>query len=121
MNTAWRQWYADEANRARHLAQVAGRRRRRTERHKRLIEELKGQPCSDCGQVFPPFVMDFDHVAGKTGEVGRLVSTHGTDRLLAEIERCEVVCANCHSMRTFGRLMSRPAAARRSVAGGPER
>jgi hypothetical protein len=104
MNTAWREWYAKAANRERHLAQVARRRRRRTERHRRLIEELKRQPCTDCKRVFPSFVMDFDHVAEKTGEVGRLVSTYGTDRLLAEIERCEVVCANCHRIRTFERM-----------------
>ena len=121
MNTAWREWYANEANRARHLSQVAGRRRRRTQRHKRLIEELKSQPCTDCGQSFPPFVMDFDHVADKTGEVGRLVSTYGTGRLLAEIERCEVVCANCHRIRTFGRRTAGLFDAKRSVGGGTER
>jgi hypothetical protein len=44
--------------------------------------------------------MDFDHVRDKTTEVSRLVRTCGTARLMAEIERCDVVCANRHRIRT---------------------
>jgi hypothetical protein len=103
MNAAWRDWYRDEDNRARHVAQVALRRQRRSTRHRQLISELKSQPCSDCGQTYPPYVMDFDHVADKTGEVSKFVYTYGTVRLLEEIERCDLVCANCHRMRTYRR------------------
>jgi hypothetical protein len=104
MKAAWRRWYANEQNRARHLAQVAGRRRRRTKRHQELITRLKSHPCADCGNRFPPYVMDFDHVRDKTTEVSRLVRTYGTARLMAEIERCDVVCANCHRIRTHKRF-----------------
>jgi len=65
-NETWGSWYADEANRRRHLAQLAVRRRRRIDRNRAIIGELKSEPCADCGAVFPPYVMDFDHVGEKT-------------------------------------------------------
>jgi hypothetical protein len=51
--------------------------------------------------------MDFDHVGEKTAEVSKYVYTSGTATLLAEIERCDVVCANCHRIRTQQRLRRR--------------
>lgn len=70
------------------------------------LNELKGQPCADCGICYLPYVMDFDHVHGdKIEEVcnlrRRLVRW---ERIIAEIEKCEVVCANCHRTRTYLRL-----------------
>jgi hypothetical protein len=49
--------------------------------------------------------MDFDHVGFKTGEVSKFVYTYSTQRLLTEIGRCDVVCANCHRMRTQARIV----------------
>jgi hypothetical protein len=48
--------------------------------------------------------MQFDHVKGvKVTNISRSSMILGQlDRLLAEIEKCEVVCANCHAERTFG-------------------
>ena len=48
--------------------------------------------------------MDFDHIGSKRLEVSRLVFVSGTAALLEEIKKCEVVCANCHRIRTMRRL-----------------
>jgi hypothetical protein len=48
--------------------------------------------------------MDFDHIGPKRNEVSQLVYVSGTEALLEEIKRCEVVCANCHRIRTVRRL-----------------
>jgi hypothetical protein len=69
-----------------------------------LVEELKSRPCADCGRTFPTYVMDFDHIGPKTAEVSSMVRTLSTERLLAEVRKCEVVCANCHRVRTYLRL-----------------
>ena len=70
-----------------------------------FIRAIKDQPCADCGITYPPYVMDFDHVRGeKVDEISRagmLMATIST--LLAEIEKCDVVCSNCHRERTFQR------------------
>lgn len=69
---------------------------------KALVWELKSKPCTDCGNTYHPFVMDFDHVRGtKLMDVNALVSSAcSMKRLLEEIDKCELVCSNCHRMRT---------------------
>ena len=104
---AWVRWYSDERNRQHHLGLVATRRRRRLQRHQALVRELKSVPCADCGQTFPFYVMDFDHSGSdveKEGEVSSFVYHSGTSRLMAEVAKCQVVCANCHRIRTYKRL-----------------
>ena len=70
-----------------------------------IIDKAKDKPCADCGRRFPPVVMDFDHVdpATKLFNIAacraRSVSLAA---LLAEMSKCEVVCANCHRIRTHG-------------------
>jgi hypothetical protein len=48
--------------------------------------------------------MDFDHLGDKIAEVSLMVPTYGTKSLLAEVAKCDVVCANCHRIRTYERL-----------------
>ena len=71
-----------------------------------IIQEAKNLPCTDCGGRFPSYVMDFDHRPGvtKVAILSRMHKTHGKAAILAEIEKCDVVCANCHRIRTFSRL-----------------
>jgi hypothetical protein len=50
--------------------------------------------------------MEWDHLPGTEklfalADVRR--SSHGRKRILAEVAKCELVCANCHRERTFGR------------------
>lgn len=69
-----------------------------------LIREAKQDPCLDCGQSFKPCQMDFDHVRGeKAGFVSQIGSVKA---VLAEIQKCEVVCANCHRIRTQTRNLA---------------
>lgn len=64
--------------------------------------KAKEHPCSDCGDRYPPFVMDFDHVVGpKVGNISKLVNMGVSVQILeAEINTCDLVCANCHRVRT---------------------
>ena len=80
----------------------------RKERHRKtreLIDMAKNVPCRDCGVVYPPYVMDFDHVRGsKMFNIGQSISkTAPIDSIINEISKCEVVCSNCHRIRTHQR------------------
>lgn len=67
---------------------------------------LQTQGCVDCG-LDDLAVLEFDHVGGKTRSVMKAVwNGWGRERLLAEISRCEVRCANCHRLRTAERSRS---------------
>jgi hypothetical protein len=74
---------------------------------KRLVREAKnGQPCADCGIEYPHYVMDFDHRPGfvKRANLSILVKRGAAEAVLrAEIAKCDLVCANCHRVRTYRR------------------
>lgn len=79
---------------------------------RRVIDEAKNIPCSDCKIKFHLCVMQFDHVRGK--KKFSMAAANGrapTIKVLKEeIAKCDVVCANCHSVRTYERLTGRWAA-----------
>jgi predicted HNH restriction endonuclease len=69
---------------------------------------LKNNPCTDCGFRFPHFVMEWDHVPGRGKKrcsvstfYGRIKVTAKT--FVAELAKCDLVCANCHRTRTYNR------------------
>jgi hypothetical protein len=73
------------------------------EKKRRIRDAAKSVPCMDCGGVFDPCQMDFDHRDSKVKEIGTHLSNMSLSALLLEIEKCDVVCANCHRLRTKNR------------------
>lgn len=62
------------------------------------------QGCMDCGYNERPEALQFDHVRGeKRFCIALGGASIGFERLLEEVEKCDVVCANCHSVRTHAR------------------
>jgi hypothetical protein len=61
--------------------------------------------CADCGYNKHPAALDFDHIGtDKTANVGVMVRSRVSRAIVeAEIAKCEVVCANCHRIRTYER------------------
>jgi hypothetical protein len=77
--------------------------KRRKELRLFLDTYKESRPCSDCGIQYPARVMEFDHCNGKKDfNVAEAVNrAYSMKRIEAEIEKCELVCANCHRLRTF--------------------
>ncbi len=74
------------------------------EKRRDFVRRLKEVPCTDCGVEYPHYVMDFDHVRGeKIGNINVLRTRRSIESLMDEIDKCEIVCANCHRVRTFER------------------
>jgi hypothetical protein len=77
---------------------------------KSWINDIKeATPCADCKQMFPAVCMDFDHLPGfrKFKGIAKMVQDgHTRERIEAEMAKCELVCANCHRIRTH--LSDRP-------------
>ena len=59
----------------------------------------------DCGIQYPAHVMQFDHVRGEKRYPVSAYSygNYSLKEMLKEIEKCELVCANCHAERTHQR------------------
>ena len=73
------------------------------------VNEYKlSKGCADCGYKGHPAALDFDHLPGttKVRDIKRGTQL-GWQALMDEIAKCEVVCANCHRIRTFDRRHAR--------------
>lgn len=80
--------------------------RRRRKELLDIIRKLKSLPCMDCGIQYPFYVMQFDHRPGtiKKDEVAKMAHRcRSLSVILEEIEKCDLVCANCHFERTWQR------------------
>lgn len=68
-----------------------------------LAKQFKNKPCMDCGGQYPAVAMDFDHRPDeeKLFSITRAyMDNYSDEEILAEIEKCDLVCANCHRVRT---------------------
>ena len=83
-------------------ARVAARKKLIRQENRGTIAQAKDRPCADCGNRFPSYVMDFDHVRGtKRFDIGNHTQVMPSPaQLAAEIAKCDVVCSNCHRIRT---------------------
>lgn len=100
-NTYDRQYYA-ERGRAARLA----RQRGALDAAREWMNAIKADvPCTDCGGLFPVFVMHWDHLPGfqKVGEISTMLAHRSRATILEELQKCQLVCANCHVMRTVDR------------------
>lgn len=86
-----RQRYVERARLRKHAVRLA-----RTEF---LIHYFEDHPCVDCGET-DPVVLEFDHLGGKAFTISTELAYRSWETILAEIEKCQVVCANCHRRRT---------------------
>ena len=99
-----REHYA--ANKQRYIDRAATRQRElRLARTTYLIEFFKSHPCSDCGEA-DPVVLEFDHRGNKLFNVGAALASRRWEAILEEMQKCDVVCANCHRRRTARRRSS---------------
>jgi len=93
-----RDWY--QRHKAERLAKIYERKAATNE----YIQDIKKQLCcADCGERHPA-TLQFHHLNSedKTFTIGETVNKgFGIDRIKKEIEKCIVLCANCHIIRHF--------------------
>ena len=99
--------------RAKNRAKINAWNRDKARQVHKWMDTFKSAPCTDCGKTFPPYVMDWDHIRDKAVNLStlRTQATYSAtrDRFLKEIEKCELVCANCHRVRTHTRMAAKGA------------
>lgn len=98
------EWY--EANKDRHKANTLAYKKANQPEFKAWYDSLKSGPCTDCGHTYDPVCMDWDHLPQfeKSVEVSACRYSTSKRLVLEEIAKCELVCANCHRLRTKNRL-----------------
>ena len=71
------------------------------------IQDYKqSHSCTDCKENYPYWMMDFDHLGDKKFNISNFQTKNTTLKAIQnEIQKCDVVCANCHRNRTYLRLI----------------
>jgi hypothetical protein len=79
------------------------RNKRRKDRSKKDAEKIYNilvkEACVDCGEN-DPLVLEFDHQRDKDFNISNMIGDYKWSRILSEIEKCEIRCANCHRIKT---------------------
>ena len=93
-NAAWRKWYRENAAR-----KLAWQKRRREEMRRWWRDFKATKSCTKCGESAPE-CLHFHHRDPRDKEVDLAKITSigqwSMKRILAEVAKCDVLCANCH-------------------------
>lgn len=93
------QWY--ERHKEEHLLNV----RKNTDAQRQILREyitayLGQHPCVECGES-DVIVLEFDHLSDKERAISEMIARGvSIEKLQREIEKCQVLCANCHRRKT---------------------
>lgn len=71
---------------------------------KHLMDLKNSTPCTDCKISYPYYMMEFDHLRDKKHNLANMFLRSGMKKVIEEVAKCEIVCANCHKKRTYDRL-----------------
>lgn len=70
----------------------------------KIVNQLKSKGCTDCGKKYSEVAMDLDHVGKKRKDISSIIQQdRGIQFLMDELKECEVVCSNCHRIRSKNR------------------
>tara|TARA_R100001129_G_scaffold1813_2_gene1837 strand:+ start:9044 stop:9406 length:363 start_codon:yes stop_codon:yes gene_type:complete len=94
-----------EANKEKIKARTRARNKSQKKKNKKFVAWVKSRGCCvDCGED-NPLVLDFDHVVGKKimniSDMSR--TSYSIEAIMAEIDKCEIRCSNCHRIATAKR------------------
>lgn len=94
-------WYIENKQRLRSLA-TAKKNQYRQLAYDFICEYLLEHPCVDCGEN-DILVLEFDHRSNKEFGIAQLIQSHSSpvlsEKLIQEVAKCDVRCANCHQRR----------------------
>ena len=82
-------------------------KRQARDRNREYVRKIKEEnPCVECSEYYHYSQMDFDHIGGKKKHnIARVANSAVSIKTIKdELRKCELVCANCHRLRTWQRL-----------------
>ncbi len=101
INAANKRRYAARSQQMRERLKVFNKRLK-DDKAERVFNYLRAHPCVDCGES-DPVVLEFDHrdAASRVLYIAQMIERrYSWAKIQAEIEKCDVRCANCHRRKT---------------------
>ena len=102
----WKEYYSNPKVRKEHQDNIRINNTKKLSELRSIVSDQKNKPCKDCGVKYNPWIMDFDHLNpnSKINNISTLVANKTKlEVILNEINKCDLVCANCHRERTHRR------------------
>ena len=87
---------------------IEAQRERRDKVRLYILEYKSDKECADCKIPYPHYILHFDHLRDKTAAISQMARDCNLEKIKEEIEKCELVCANCHAHRTYMRSRNNP-------------
>ncbi|KKM70871.1 hypothetical protein LCGC14_1436310 [marine sediment metagenome] len=95
-------WYQERCEKVGYRDKLRKQANKRKRKILDFLAEYKlSRGCVDCGYKKYSVALDFDHIKGKKRI--NLPFAKSINQAKQEIKKCEVVCANCHRVRTYKR------------------
>ena len=94
-----KKWYAKPENAAKQKAKSKEVGKEQLIRNRKFVWKYKGEhPCTVCGETRPQ-CLDFHHNGNdKSFEIANMMNRrYSIKRIQSEIEKCDIVCKNCHA------------------------
>lgn len=91
-----KRWY--KKNRIKRIKQILDSRKKRASDNKAILIKKLGGKCEICGYDKCIKALDFHHNNGdKKDHLSKMLwDGYSLEKLLQEIKKCKLVCANCH-------------------------
>lgn len=98
-NEYFKKWY--KSNQKTQITRVKENAKSRRDIAKQYVKNyLETHPCVMCGNS-DILVLEFDHLRDKTQTISSMIQeSKSLDVIKAEINKCQVLCANCHKVKT---------------------
>jgi hypothetical protein len=98
-----------EAVRRQYDGAIAYHRDQREKRYVKINAYKLARGCIDCGYNDDPRALDFDHRDPSLKVRGvAMMLTFSWAKIVAELDKCDVRCANCHRIKTYRDHRRRP-------------
>lgn len=98
-----KKWYKNKANDPKWKEKINNQYNNRRKKIQEFIRNYKlSKGCADCGYNKHHAALEFDHVDGE--KEFNVCNAKSIKQAKEEIKKCEVVCSNCHRIRTYERL-----------------
>ena len=88
-----------DRNRSKYIERASKNRQKYREE---FYDWLSKKQCMDCGNS-DIRVLQFDHLGDKEFVISSKIGRCTLSSIMKEIEKCDIVCANCHGIRTCER------------------
>lgn len=94
-----KEWY--EKNKKKRIAAAM---KRKQELKQWVAKQKEGQPCEECGWAGSAAAMHWHHVnpEEKLFSISDGSNRYGKKKIIEEIKKCRLLCANCHAEATWG-------------------